>query len=199
MKRSIVLGLLLSVVGCGDSIKHESSSGSAAKASQDKAKVATIIQGNLDDAKRLLADQVSLSLKNFDELQTLIASKKGKIVVVDAWSTYCEPCMKEFPGLVGLHTKYGPEKVACISLCANYTGVGDLKEESAEPLKFLQKQGATFDNVFSTDGDEKLYQKLKIASVPTIFVYDRDGKLLKVFDGEPKYADVEALVATLIK
>lgn len=142
--------------------------------------------------------EVTLQLKNFDELQALIGSKKGKIVVVDAWSTYCEPCMKEFPGLVAMHKKYGPEKVACISLCANYAGLGKPEDEIEEPLKFLKQQGATFDNVFSTVGDEQLYKALKIASVPTIFVYDRDGKLVKTFDGEPKYSDVDAFVTTLL-
>jgi thiol-disulfide isomerase/thioredoxin len=142
---------------------------------------------------------VTLQFKNYDELQQLITSKKGKIVVVDAWSTYCEPCMKEFPGLVAMHKKYGPEKVACISLCANYSGLGKAEEEADEPLKFLKAQGATFDNLLSTDADTKLYEKLKIASVPTIFVYGADGKLAKTFDGEPKYSDVEAFVATLVK
>ncbi|MCE9607568.1 MAG: TlpA family protein disulfide reductase [Planctomycetia bacterium] len=145
------------------------------------------------------AADVKLVLKNFDEVQALIASKKGKLVIVDAWSTYCEPCMKEFPGLVGLHKKYGPEKLACISLCTNYSGLGKPEEELEGPLEFLKKQGATFDNILSTDEDEKLYKKLKIASVPCIFVYDREGKLLKTFNNEVTYAVVEAFVAPLLK
>jgi thiol-disulfide isomerase/thioredoxin len=143
--------------------------------------------------------EVKLEPKNYDGLQTLIASKKGKVVVVDVWSTYCDPCMKEFPGLVGLHKKYGPEKVACISMCTNYSGIGKPEDELAEPLKFLEKQGATFDNLLSTDADEALYKKLKIGSVPCIFVYDADGKLAKLFDKETTYAEVEKVVTPLVK
>jgi thiol-disulfide isomerase/thioredoxin len=143
--------------------------------------------------------EVKLDLKNIVELEQLVASKKGKLVVLDAWSTYCEPCMKEFPGLVALHKKYGPEKVACISLCANYTGVGKPEDEIAEPLAFLKDKGAVFDNVFCTEADTKLYEKLKFASVPTIFVYDREGKLIKTFDGEPTYADVEKFLSPLVQ
>jgi thiol-disulfide isomerase/thioredoxin len=145
------------------------------------------------------AGEVKLVLKDYDALQALIASKKGKVVVVDVWSTYCDPCMKEFPGLVGLHKKYGLEKVACISMCTNYSGIGKPEDELAEPLKFLQKQGATFDNLLSTDADEALYKKLKIGSVPCIFVYDADGKLAKLFDKETTYAEVEKVVTPLVK
>lgn len=182
MQRFLSAFLLLVVAGCDDNT-GSSSIGSAAAAAAPAPK----------------QPEVTLLLKNFDELQQLIASKKGKVVVVDVWSTYCEPCMQEFPGLVDLHKKYGPEKVACISLCANFAGLGKPEDELAEPLKFLKDRGATFDNILSTDPDTKLYERLKIASVPTIFVYDRNGKLAKTFDGEPKYADVAALVATLVE
>lgn len=184
MNRLLLAGLLLVIAGC-DAKTVSSSSGSAA--------------ATTSAAPAPKQPEVTLVLKNFDELQQLIASKQGKVVVVDVWSTYCEPCMKEFPGLVALHKQHGPEKVACISLCANFAGLGKPEDELAEPLKFLQDQGATFDNVLSSEPDTKLYEKLKIASVPTIFVYDRQGKLVKMFDGEPKYADVAALVATLFE
>lgn len=150
-------------------------------------------------AKQATPPEVTLQLKNYEEFQQLVASKKGKVVVVDAWSTYCEPCMREFPGLVALHKKYGPDKIACISLCANFAGLGKPEEEIAEPLKFLKSQEATFDNVFSTVPDDKLYKLLQIATVPTIMVYDRDGKLLKLFEGEPTYVEVGKLVDGLMK
>ena len=145
--------------------------------------------------------EVTLKPMKYPEIQGLVASKKGKIVVMDVWSTYCEPCMKEFPGLVALQTKYGPEKVACISVCANYSGIGKPTdpENVDEPLKFLKDQKATFDNVLAADPDTKLYEDLKIASVPAIFVYDRDGKVLKIFENEAKYSEIEAFVAPLVK
>jgi len=143
--------------------------------------------------------KVTLDPRDFQGFQELVASKRGKIVVVDAWSTYCEPCVREFPGLVALHKKYGAERLACISLCANYAGLGKVTDEMREPLEFLTRQGATFDNVMSSEADEDLYRKLKISTVPAIFVYDREGKLLKTFEGEPKYRDIEAFIAPLLE
>jgi len=190
MKRMALSTIFLIAVGCSEPAPSAPPKGSASGT--------TPVSGT-SASTAPAAVEVTMQLKNFEELQQLIASKKGKVVVVDAWSTYCEPCLKEFPGLVALHKKYGPDKVACISVCANYTGRGDVKDEIADPLAFLKSQNATFDNVLSTVGDEELYKKLNIASVPTIFVYDREGKPAKTFGGEPKYSEVDPLVAELLK
>lgn len=186
-----MLAAVLLLAGC-EGTKSGTSGGGTAPASGSAPRVAAA------PAAEPAAD-VKLVIKDYDGLQQLIASKKGKVVVVDAWSTYCDPCMKEFPGLVGLHKKYGPEKVACISMCTNYAGIGKPEDELAEPLAFLKKQGATFDNLLSSDADEALYKKLKIASIPCIFVYDADGKLAKLFDKETTYAEVEKVVQPLVK
>lgn len=185
MKFTLAVVSVLAVCGCAGA-QGKAGSGSAGGSASARA-AAPVVK------------EVTLVPMKFDKLQELLASKRGKIVVLDAWSTYCEPCMKEFPGLVALHKKYGPDKVACVSLCANFSGIGDVNDEIKEPLAFLKAQNATFDNILSADPDTKLYANLKIASVPTIFVYDGEGKLLKTFEGEPKYADVEKFVAPLVK
>jgi thiol-disulfide isomerase/thioredoxin len=128
---------------------------------------------------------VQVRLASWVETQQLIAGHKGKVVVLDVWSTWCGPCVEEFPGLVALARKY-PSQVACISLNCNYTGAAD-EPPAAERDKieaFLVKQGAAFDNVICTDPDEKLFQALDAAAVPIVRVYDRTGKLRKQFDND---------------
>ncbi|HQU44844.1 MAG: hypothetical protein B7Z73_13740 [Planctomycetia bacterium 21-64-5] len=154
-----------------------------------------------DDAP---AGKVTVEIKDFDGIQELIASKRGKVVVMDCWSTYCGPCVKEFPGLVALGKEYGPGKLACISLSFNYDGgKKETPEEHKEAvLEFLQSQQATFDNVIASVPAETLYQQLgfKSASVPAIFVYDREGNLARQFEGgDAKYSDVGELVAKLLE
>ena len=136
--------------------------------------------------------EIDLQILDFEALQKLIASKKGKVVVVDAWSTSCPPCMKEFPHLVALHKKHNPEDLACISLSFDYEGIGSPEQTKPKVLDFLKSQGATFDNVLSQDESDVLYRKLELASVPAVFVYDRDGKLVKRFDNEKAATEAEA-------
>jgi thiol-disulfide isomerase/thioredoxin len=150
------------------------------------------------------ADQIAVEIRDFDGIQELIASKRGKVVVMDCWSTWCDPCVKEFPGLVELHKKYDGKDLACISLSFNYEGgKKETPEEHEEGvLEFLRGQGATFDNVIASVPSEKLYRQLgfKSATVPAIFVYDRQGQVAKQFESdEAKYSEVGKLVAELIE
>ena len=47
-------------------------------------------------------EAISLKILDFAGLERLIADKRGKVVVVDAWSTACPPCVHDFPQLVAL-------------------------------------------------------------------------------------------------
>jgi thiol-disulfide isomerase/thioredoxin len=150
------------------------------------------------------ADGVTVEVKDFDGIQELLASKRGRVVVMDCWSTWCDPCVKEFPGLVALHTKYSSDDLACISLSFNYEGGKTETPEEHIPavLDFLRGQKATFDNVIASVPSEELYQSLgfKSAAIPAIFVYDRDGNIAKQFESaEAKYSEVGKLVADLIE
>jgi thiol-disulfide isomerase/thioredoxin len=152
-------------------------------------------------------DEVRLSIVSFDQIERRIADKRGKVVVMDAWSTSCPPCLQEFHNLVELHKKYGPEQVACISLSFDFEGLGQPEEQQEPVLKFLRQQGATFDNLLSSEESDVLYRKFHLAAVPAVFVYDRAGQLRKRFDNEQAKSKAEAftyeqvgqLVAELLK
>jgi thiol-disulfide isomerase/thioredoxin len=135
---------------------------------------------------------VRLQLLDYAGIEKLIASHRGKVVVMDAWSTSCPPCIQEFPNLVALSKKYGPDKLACISLSFDYEGIGKPEEVEPKVLAFLQQQQATFDNVLSTVESDALYRKLKLTSIPAVFIYDRDGKLVQRFDNEAATTEADA-------
>ena len=145
------------------------------------------------------AAEVSLKIADYDAIVELVESHRGKVVVMDAWSTWCEPCVREFPGLVKLHQEHGPEKLACISVSFDYDGIGKPEEFEADVLAFLQKQQATFDNVLAAEEADVMYAKMKLPSIPAVFIYNAEGKLVKRFDGEFSYTDdVAPLVAELL-
>ena len=137
-------------------------------------------------------EKISLKVLDYDQIQTLVESKRGKVVVMDAWSTSCPPCIKEFPKLVELHNKYGPERLACISLSFDYEGIGKPEDVAGKVKDFLIQQRATFDNVLSSEDSDALYRKFKLISVPAVFVYDREGKLVKRFDNEDAKSEADA-------
>lgn len=149
----------------------------------------------IDNSK--VAD-VNLLLVNSNELEQAIKANKDKVVVVDFWASFCAPCKKEFPHLVELHQKLGKEGVACISVSI------DEDSDRDAALAFLRKQGATFANYLLTDDPEVASERWKIKSIPAVFVYDREGKMVKKFDTdnpntEFSYAVVTSLVEELLK
>jgi thiol-disulfide isomerase/thioredoxin len=152
--------------------------------------------------------RMSVKIVSWEETLKLVADQKGKIVVLDAWSTSCEPCKKEFPNLVKLHNKHGGKEVVCMSLSCDYAGIKNKPPEFYRERveKFLVKQGAEFQNLMSSDASEDLFEKMKLSSIPAVYVFGRDGKLVKRFDNEKiktdadefTYADVTRLVEELI-
>ncbi|QDT41624.1 Thiol-disulfide oxidoreductase ResA [Gimesia alba] len=136
-------------------------------------------------AKTFEKDGVTAEIASWDQAQDFIKKQKGKIVVVDLWSTWCEPCLREFPQLVALQKKF-PEKVVCVSFNLNYIGSKDSPPESnsEELMEFYSKQKADIVNLISSTPDEELYESLNLAAIPAAYVYGPDGKLKKRFDNE---------------
>ena len=126
---------------------------------------------------------VTLKIASWPDAQKTVAQQKGKIVVLDLWSTSCVPCVKEFPHLVKLQQDH-PQDVVCVSFNTNFYGAGAPEDEQEEVLKFLTKQNAQLINLLSSEADEDLYKRVGIASIPVVQVYGRDGKLAKQFDNE---------------
>ncbi len=156
------------------------------------------------------AAKIQVELSSFDQLKERIASFKDRVVVVDAWSTSCLPCMKEFPHLVELARRW-PEDVVCISVNLDFAGLPDTTARDGLPKveQFLQSKSAdpaNLVNLVSTDTDEQMYAKLEIESIPSIFVYDRAGALAGKLtvdsagsDGLTYAGDVVPLVEKLIE
>ncbi|MDZ4819766.1 MAG: TlpA disulfide reductase family protein [Planctomycetota bacterium] len=185
---SYLLGLAV-VVGCDNAPKPTEAEGKPSATAR----------------KSVNPDDIKLQNLDYAGIEELIASKKGKVVVVDYWSTYCAPCLKEFPNLIALSDRVGPEQLACISVSLDYDGYGKLEEVTPKVLKFLLAKEATIDNVLASEESDAMFKKLDIPSIPAVFVYDRTGKLRKRYDsrsakndGPFSYEQVNKLVDELL-
>ena len=137
------------------------------------------------DEKTAAAEEATIVLTagTWDNVLEQVKANKGRIVVVDIWSTSCLPCMTEFPNLVELQKTHG-DKIACISFNVDYVGI---KSKPAEFYRervqaFLNKQKATFPNILCTVESDKVFEKLELSSIPAVYVFDAEGKEVKRFD-----------------
>jgi thiol-disulfide isomerase/thioredoxin len=135
-------------------------------------------------AKSNLSESPTVEILSWDQTQKRLADFHGKVVVLDVWSTYCDPCVREFPNLVALQKRFG-DKVRCISFDTDYSGAVREPAESFRKLvlEFLSKHGAAgLLNVISSDPSEDFYNTIRLGGPPAVFVYDASGKLVKRFD-----------------
>ncbi|HET6328069.1 MAG TPA: TlpA disulfide reductase family protein [Planctomycetaceae bacterium] len=126
----------------------------------------------------------TVEILSWDQTQKRREEFHGKVVVLDVWSTYCDPCVREFPNLVALQKRFG-DKVRCISFDTDYSGAEREPADSFRKpvLAFLSKQGAAgLLNVICSDPSEDFYNKIRLGGPPAVFVYDPSGKLVKRFD-----------------
>ncbi len=141
------------------------------------------------------APEAKLDLKEmgWEQLQELVASHKGKVVVVDIWSTACEPCLREFPRLVELQKRH-PSEVVCISFDCDFAGVknkpvGYYRERVMKALTEMKAE--TVINVMSTLAADELFQKIDLDSIPAVYVYNQQGELAKRFDNRTPASETE--------
>ncbi len=127
--------------------------------------------------------EVKLRTGTWKDVEALVGKSKGKLVIVDVWSTSCLPCMTEFPHLVELHKKYG-EKIVCVSFNVDYVGIKSrpVTKYVKKVEEFLQKHNATCTNFLSSLPSDEVFQSLELSSIPAAYIYDTDGMLLKRFD-----------------
>ena len=105
-------------------------------------------------------------------------SAKGKVLIVDFWATYCEPCAKEFPKLQALVDKHGGALVVYgLSEDDQSDGIG----------KFVKKTGVRFPVAW--DQGNSISQRYKLEKMPTSFVVDKKGIVRFVHGG---YVEGEA-------
>ena len=127
------------------------------------------------------SSDVQLTTATWEEISATV-SKTGQITVVDVWSLACEPCLKEFPGLVKLDRELG-DQIACFAVDADFDGRRTKPAESYRPRveAFLKSVDAEFPNYLSSTASDELFAAIGIDSIPAVLIYDASGKLIRKF------------------
>ena len=102
--------------------------------------------------------------------RSMFADYKGKVLVLDFYATWCEPCRRSVPHLIGLQNKYADQGLQVIGL-----NVGGPDDEEKVP-DFAKEFGIEYP--LGTPDDELVTFLLgNNDAIPQTFVFDRQGML----------------------
>lgn len=110
---------------------------------------------------------------------------QGQALLINFFATWCPPCRKEIPSLIQLQKEYGPK---------GFTVIGISTDQGGMPLvdKFAQKLEINYPVLLSDSQTPTAFGG--ILGIPTSFLVNREGNVVKRYDG---YVDHQTLVNDL--
>jgi thiol-disulfide isomerase/thioredoxin len=109
------------------------------------------------------------------------ADLREKVVLIDFWATWCQPCKKEMPGYQQLAERYGERGLAVVGFKF------DTMKDSEDPLLFAKKMGVRYPLAIASDDIKHKFGGIE--GLPTTLLYDRQGILRQKIIGF-EYTDV---------
>lgn len=107
--------------------------------------------------------------------QLSLADYRGKVLLVNIWATWCQPCRVEIPSIERLYRTYGPQGLSVVAV-----SIDDPGTESAIRA-FVRDMGMTFQVLHDPSGRiEKAYQA---TGYPETVIVGKDGVIRKKIAG----------------
>src|SRR5262245_55560452 len=111
-----------------------------------------------------------------DGKHNLFSEFKGKVLILDFYATWCNPCRKSVPHLIGLQKKFGDQGLQVVGL--NVGGPDDQERVS----DFAREFGIKYPLAIP---DDELVSFLlsRNNGIPQTFIFDREGQLVEHVTG----------------
>jgi len=117
-----------------------------------------------------------------------LSSLKGKIVLIDFWASWCQPCMHEMPNVIKLYTDFHSKGLEIIGVSLDKSRPAWTNAIKTKNLNWIQVS------------DVKFWQSLvvplyNVSAIPYTVLIDKDGKIIeKNLRGEDLYNKVKEIL-----
>jgi peroxiredoxin len=105
--------------------------------------------------------------------QVSLENYRGRVLIMDFFATWCQPCRASIPHLVEMNRKYGPQGLYVLGMSADEDGEKVVKA-------FADQHRITYPIALA--GESTLVD-FGVRSVPVMFVIDKKGRVAEVFRG----------------
>jgi|SRR5215469_698559 len=148
-----------------------------------KGKRASLIPENMRKAMPLL------TLRTLDGSVWKMDEHREKVVVVNYWASWCEPCWTEIPELVRLSQELGPKGLAIVGVAMDEGGEEKIRA-------FVQRFKVTYPIALPEPMSQMTYG---LDGLPTTILVDRKGRVAKIYSGAVREEDLRADLDLLLK
>ena len=122
-----------------------------------------------------------LKFKDLNLQEVDLSNKRGKIMIINFWATWCAPCRKEMPSLEKLGVKLPEIDIFAVNM---------EKPNNIKVDKFFKDIGVTNLKIYY-DPELRLAKDFKLRGLPTSVLINKEGKEFGKVIGEIDYASDE--------
>jgi cytochrome c biogenesis protein CcmG/thiol:disulfide interchange protein DsbE len=136
-----------------------------------------------------------VTLKDLDGKEVSLSQMKGKVVLVNFWATWCEPCRVEIPWLIEMQQKYGAKGFTVLGIAMDDEGrsvVAPFVQKERFEVAGGDKAQMNYPIVIGNDAAADKFGGL--FGYPTSVLIDKDGKQIKRITGIISEDEISKLI-----
>ena len=126
------------------------------------------------------------SLNDLSGQRVSLKDYRGKLLLLNFWATYCDPCREEMPVLMSLYDEYKARGLTVVGISLDETG-----EAAVRP--FVQALRIGYPILL---GNSDIFTRYRGFGIPMTVLITRDGKIVKKWVGARPRQEFEAEIKT---
>lgn len=129
------------------------------------------------------------TLTAFGGSRDSLANYRGKVLLIDFWASWCAPCVKTMKDLEAIFREFRSDSLMVIGITLDSVG-------NQQTVNHIQRNKITYPILFD-NRTSPTWLDYQVKSIPSLYLVNRDGQIVKQWRGASDKSEVEAAVRAL--